>query len=127
MAENDVNHIVAMFKSNDAAMIKLMKDITEVFDTLELEEINPKNVQFNLTRVLTIEYLVIKVRGLISHELVQIKSIMTLDALSIHSSLASEFKKRELYLVSVNTRLNELRDDANSIQKLAYSMQVRAL
>lgn len=100
--------------------------INELFETIingteEFENIDSSaNDKYDI--LITHEYVLTRLRFLIADELRRIEF-----ALSNDSVLSTQEKvfitKRKNYLLVVNTRLNEIREDLNTLQKTTYFLK----
>lgn len=110
----DINNLAAQFAKRD-------KEINEIFESLvEDTDAYDNNQEENLKKTIAMEFKMFRLRTIVCKEIVLIKQILNNNDNSIPSSLLSIFKKRDVYLASVNGKLTEMREDFNSIQKICY-------
>lgn len=110
----DVNNIASTFAKKD-------KEINDILMSLvEDSDLYSDNQDENLKRTISMEFKMFRLRTLVVRELVMVKQILSNNELKLNNTILFLFKKREVYLVSVNSRLTEMRDDFNSIQKIVY-------
>lgn len=123
-ADETAARLAVLNKERDAKEAKIAElfgmlvDGTENFEDIEL----PTTEKYDI--LITHEYLLTRVRILIADELRRIDF-----ALSNEQVLSGQekafYNKRKTYLLSVNTRLNEIREDLNVLQKTTYFMKDR--
>lgn len=113
--DDAVNSLIAVLAKRD-------KLIDEEFCKLEeARERYGTNIQENLKITLEMEYILMSLRIIIANDTSRVK--MALNQQSVSVTQQSLLKKRLEYLNLVDIRLNELREDFNSLQKLAYTMK----
>lgn len=113
--QDTANRLMAQFDKKD-------KRINELFDMLHnYAEDYSDNIQHNLQLTLSMEFILMKLRVAIVSETSVVKSV--LNGVNLNPTIKVAFSKRLDYLNTVDTRLNELRDDYNSIQKMAYTLK----
>lgn len=110
----DVNNLVGIFAKKDEEINEILTSLVEDSDMYS------DNQNENLKRTIAMEFKMFRLRTLVVRELVTVKQILSNNELKLNNTILSLFKKREVYLVSVNSRLTEMRDDFNSIQKIVY-------
>lgn len=123
-ADETAARLAVLNKERDAKEAKIAElfgvlvDGTENFEDIEL----PTTEKYDI--LITHEYLLTRVRILIADELRRIDF-----ALSNEQVLSGQekafYNKRKTYLLSVNARLNEIREDLNVLQKTTYFMKDR--
>lgn len=123
-ADETAARLAVLNKERDAKEAKIAElfgvlvDGTENFEDIEL----PTTEKYDV--LITHEYLLTRVRILIADELRKIDF-----ALSNEQVLSGQekafYNKRKTYLLSVNARLNDIREDLNVLQKTTYFMKDR--
>lgn len=93
-------------------------DGTENFENLEL------SVSEKYDTLITYEYLLTRVRILLSDELRRIDFALSNESI-LKGQEKAFYTKRKTYLMSVNTHLTEIREDLNVLQKTTYFMKDR--
>lgn len=91
---------------------------TENFENLEL------SVSEKYDTLITYEYLLTRVRILLSDELRRIDFALSNESI-LKGQEKAFYTKRKTYLMSVNTHLTEIREDLNVLQKTTYFMKDR--
>lgn len=111
-----INKTVALIEKKNAEITHLLNKIVEGTDQLTDTALDAQD-KGNL--VLKVEYLLFRLRVLVSAEQSTVKQILTSDI--DNPGLSYKFKQRDLYLAAINQRLTELRDDIDIIQKMLYT------
>ena len=94
------------------ALFNSLDSVTEVFSdrTVKLQE--------KYEAAISSEYIIARLRILVSDEQKKINTILASDA---STSLITLFKKRQVVITSLLNRLNEITNDMSIIQKLMYT------
>jgi len=115
MAVDVVNQYLSLMKKKDDQIESLFLRIEEKTDVILEDE----DIQKNFEAVISTEFLMVKLRVFITHELSSVKLILNNN--ESNKLIIPIFKKREVYLLSMIQRLNELRDDLTTIQRTIYT------
>lgn len=118
--KQDVSNIISLFKKNDSEIKELFDMMVNDTDTFTKSAVSEQS----LRQALCLEFKLLRLRTLVNSETTLVKSLLALDELKSPTVLAA-IKRREAYLVGITARLNELRDDLNSMQKLCYTLNFR--
>jgi len=110
-----VNSLLSKQQSKDKEFNDLFIQITSLTDSINIES----SIKRNYELVLSLEFLLIKLRILLTSEIAIVKQ--GISSSLIASSVKLILKQREGYLISQFQRLNEIRDDISVIQKLVYT------
>lgn len=110
------NQLSAKFADKNKQIEELFDKILSETDSLLNESLS---VQQRFEVIVSIEYLLVKVRLETEFESLKVKSILA-DA-STPASLRSIFMKRDQYLANIVVKLNNIRDDISTIQKVMYT------
>lgn len=110
----DLNNIVALFLKSDRQIEELMNELIQGTDSFTSDN------NENLKIAVSLEFLMVKLRMILSKESIMVKQILSLPT-ETSPMILSAMKKRDVYLASAITRLNEIREDFNSLQKIAYT------
>lgn len=117
--QDQVNQILSQQQKRDEAINTLLDRLVEILD--KIDPLEASKSDFN--QVLQVEYLIVKLRALVTQELALTKQVIA-NATKVSPSILSLFKQRDVYLVSILQRCNEFREDSNTIQKLVYTTQI---
>lgn len=117
--QDQVNQILSQQQKRDEAINNLLDRLVEILD--KIDPLEASKSDFN--QVLQVEYLIVKLRALVTQELALTKQVIA-NATKVSPSILSLFKQRDVYLVSILQRCNEFREDSNTIQKLVYTTQI---
>jgi hypothetical protein len=118
MASVDVNNLLAMFRKRDEEVNNILAEMAEITSKFG------NDLSENLRIVLSIEYLLIKARTSLIADLSIVKGMIIDETNS--PGIRALFKQREVNMVANLSRLTELREDFNSVQKVAYTARVSA-
>lgn len=117
-AKDEVDSFLRSFSKNDKIYDSIFNSLVSVTDSFTEEMSN------NLKQVISMEFLLVKLRVLISSDLNKCNSLISNQS-TLSPSTLSALKRRVNYLVSLNTRLTDLREDYNSVQKLCYTANMK--
>lgn len=106
------NKCLAAFKINDDKINELFSKIEDLID--KSHDSDSKKIDI----LISTEYLVTKIRTIVITEQLQVNQLLTSETTEVVKAI---FKQRNTYLGIVNQRLNELREDASTIQKLIHT------
>lgn len=116
LAQLDAERDVKESKINE--LFTMLVDGTQNFEDIELSTTEKYDT------LITYEYLLTRLRFLVADELRKIDF-----ALSNEQVLSGQekafYNKRKTYLLAVNARLNDIREDLNILQKTTYFMKER--
>nr|DAI54934.1 MAG TPA: hypothetical protein [Caudoviricetes sp.] len=118
--KQDTSNIISLFKKNDAEIKELLDLMVNDTDNFTTTQVNDQS----LKQALSLEFKLLRLRTLVNAESTLIKSILSLEETKSPTILAA-LKRREAYLVGIIARLNDLREDLNSMQKLCYTLNFR--
>lgn len=109
-----------------SAFDKKNKEIEDLFQRIEqdTDSLLDKDVDRNYETVLKIEFILVKLRIVVSHELSLVKMAINSE---IPTAVLTAFKKREQLLLSLVQRLNELRDDITTVQRSIYTKGINKI
>lgn len=106
------NKCLAAFKINDDKINELFSEIEDLID--KSHDTDSKKIDI----LISTEYLVTKIRTIVTTEQLRVNQLLVSEATEVVKAI---FKQRNTYLGIVNQRLNELREDASTIQKLIHT------
>lgn len=106
------NKCLAAFKINDDKINELFSKIEDLID--KSHDTDSKKIDI----LISTEYLVTKIRTIVTTEQLRVNQLLVSEATEVVKAI---FKQRNTYLGIVNQRLNELREDASTIQKLIHT------
>lgn len=109
-----------------SAFDKKNKEIEDLFQRIEqdTDSLLDKDVDRNYETVLKVEFILVKLRIVVSHELSLVKMAINSE---IPTAILTAFKKREQLLLSLVQRLNELRDDITTVQRSIYTKGINKI
>lgn len=109
-----------------SAFDKKNKEIEDLFQRIEqdTDSLLDKDVDRNYETVLKVEFILVKLRIVVSHELSLVKMAINSE---IPTAVLTAFKKREQLLLSLVQRLNELRDDITTVQRSIYTKGINKI
>lgn len=109
-----------------SAFDKKNKEIEDLFQRIEqdTDSLLDKDVDRNYETVLKVEFILVKLRIVVAHELSLVKMAINSE---IPTAVLTAFKKREQLLLSLVQRLNELRDDITTVQRSIYTKGINKI
>lgn len=124
MSDNLATELNKQIEAAYSMMFDYDKEYYNLFESVvnETETLGDVSLPV-LTRyklVVSIEFILIRIRILVSREQVKVKSIIANQKTSV--TWVQIFKKRDMLLASYQHKLLELRDDLGGMQKLIYTL-----
>lgn len=124
--EDVQNKILAEFAKRDLELRNIFTVLVAFVTSMPAEQSPSEGLRLqntrNLQSILSMEFLIIKARILLTDELIILRSVGTDPGLSTYAK--TQFKIRENQINVYNTKLTEIREDFNTIQKLAYTTNI---
>ena len=114
------NSLASKMEGFDKDLEDLMNSIQDVTAELTNPDISQK-VKYDA--IVSIEYLLLKARLNCEFEHLKVKSI--LNKQDTPAMLKALFVKRDQYLAQVSLKLNSIREDINTLQKVVYTQSTR--
>lgn len=111
----DINSIYSLMTKNDTAYTLLFDSVVE--KTVDLEGDDSTKQKYD--SVIAIEFILVRLRILISTEQVKVKSVINNKMTPV--TWVPIFKQRDVLLSSYHQKLIELRDDIATLQKAVYT------
>lgn len=117
--QTDMDILLSSFDKKDKEIQSILDDLVSVSDTFDNDLVG------NLRKVTSMEFLLVRVRMLVTRDLTLCNSILA-QGQNVHSpQTLAVLKKRVPNLISLTSRLNEIREDYNSIQKICYTQRMQ--
>jgi len=112
-----IRHIAAQKDNHLDELYNTMLAMTDVLEDMELP-LSKKN-----ETILNVEYLVVRIRFLINDEVKRIDRALQTDEVKGKLAVKTEFTKRKQYLLGLVARLNEIREDMNTLSRSYYNLK----
>ena len=114
------NVLLSKFSASDKAFDDLVNAIQDITADLTNPEVSNK-VKYDA--IVSIEYLLLKARFNCEFEHLKVKQI--LNDKDTPPLVKGHFTKRDQYLAQVTLKLNAIREDINTLQKVVYTQSTR--
>lgn len=113
------NSVVARLQSEQYKKDERINSLLEklINDTQELEENVPANKKYDI--ILATEYLLTRLRFVVADELIKVEHALVIENNEV--AVKAYFTKRKSYLMIVNQRLLEIREDLNVLSRMTYN------
>lgn len=112
-----IRQIAAQKDNHLDELYNTMLAMTDVLEDMELP-LSKKN-----ETILNVEYLVVRIRFLINDEVKRIDRALQTDEVKGKLAVKTEFTKRKQYLLGLVARLNEIREDMNTLSRSYYNLK----
>ncbi len=112
-----IRQIAAQKENHLDELYNTMLAMTDVLEDMELP-LSKKN-----ETILNVEYLVVRIRFLINDEVKRIDRALQTDEVKGKLAVKTEFTKRKQYLLGLVARLNEIREDMNTLSRSYYNLK----
>ena len=112
-----IRQIAAQKDNHLDELYNTMLAMTDVLEDMELP-LSKKN-----ETILNVEYLVVRIRFLINDEVKRIDRDLQTDEVKGKLAVKTEFTKRKQYLLGLVARLNEIREDMNTLSRSYYNLK----
>jgi len=116
--------LVRLSDERDKKESKINELFTVLVDGTQELEILDLSTSEKYDILITHEYLLTRLRFLVADELRRIDFALSNDQI-LSGQEKTFYTKRKTYLLSVNARLNEIREDLNVLQKTTYFLRDR--
>lgn len=117
---NEVDAIRSIAAQKDGHLDELFNTMLAMTDELEDCDL-PLNKKNEI--VLSVEYLVVRIRLLINDEVKRLDHVLQTDEVKSKLAVKTEFTKRKQYLLGLVARLNEIREDMNTLSRSYYNLK----
>lgn len=112
-----IRQIAAQKDNHLDELYNTMLAMTDVLEDMDLP-LSKKN-----ETILNVEYLVVRIRFLINDEVKRIDRALQTDEVKGKLAVKTEFTKRKQYLLGLVARLNEIREDMNTLSRSYYNLK----
>lgn len=114
------NKLVARIEKNDEEFNNIVNQIQSITDDILDENVDNSK---KYDKIVSIEYLLVKARLNVEFEHLKVKSILSNP--STPAAIRGILIKRDSYLATVSVKLNGIRDDISTLQKVVYVQSTR--